>query len=416
MAAAQGIADVLGENTMEETGTPFDGQLPAVGANYEQFSFSSKRVMLERLAARAGSVVPRGDFSPVLKNFLVQVSTGYLQLTATDLELTVISHTTAVVTSLLAGAPNRAVLPAKKLLAILGEAPEGDVTITVAKDKATVTAGSASWVLFLSSDGSDYPVVPDTSKVAFSEVPRAPLAAALKTVRYAVSKTKQDLQQVAIAKATDGTMCATACDKTRFSRVRLPAGFPAMRIPTISKAVDELVKLLEDSEAETVSVADAGTKLVFRIGSTVLMASKLGLDYPDVEKLLLQPALENAMELVVDRSELTDALRRVRINADPDTAALGMELSNGQVTLVSQDKFHNTAQQTIPATWGSGTLKLVVNHQFLSEMLAAHPAPSCTFRLGKPVGKRRPALLLMDPVSGTTGIINQMSVSALVGY
>lgn len=416
----QGIADVLGE-TGGVTASPFAGQVPAVGADYQAFSFTAPRFMLDKQAQRAGAAVPRTDFSPVLKNFKVELHGpgGPLTLTATDLELAIVATVSAVSSTLMPveQASMTAVIPARRLMAIIAEAPEGDIKVTVAGDIATITAGHASWTLKLSSDGKDYPAVGEGS-AQLQEVPRKPLLDAIRTVRYAVSKTAPELAQISIAPGTDGTVCATACDRNRFARVRLE-GFPVpMRIPTVSGAVDTLIKMLADSESDTIRVGATPTKLVFTVGSATLIASKLGKDFPDVEKLMLAPALGNDQELTVDRSELREALRRVRINADTTTSALGMEIAEGDnaLTLSSRDTSGNRAQEAIPATWTGGKRSIVINHEYLEQMLAAHPAPSCVFRLGKDQGKRRSPLLLTDKETGTTGIITQMSVSKLVGY
>jgi len=180
--------------------------------------------------------------------------------------------------------------------------------------------------------------------------------------------------------------------------------------------VDALIKLLSDSEADSIKVATAGSKLVFSVGSVMLIASRLGKEFPDVEKLLLAPVLANDQKLTVDRAELRGALRRVRINADATTSALSMQASTGKLTLTSRDTAGNKAQETIVAAWDGPSRSMVINHGYLDQMLAAHPAPSCVFALGKDVGKRRTPLLLADPGSGTTGVITQMSVSKAIGY
>ena len=58
---------------------------------------------------------------------------------------------------------------------------------------------------------------------------------------------------------------------------------------------------------------------------------------------------------------------------------------------------------------------MVVNHQFLTEMLAAYPSQECQFWLGAEAGRKRSVLMLKDEESGTVGIIYQM-LASLVGY
>lgn len=415
----QGISEVLGEGGTPAT-DPFAGSLPAPDASYKPFSFTAARFVLAALASRAGSVVPARDFQPVLKNFLVTVSGTQLRLVATDLELTVIATSPAVSAKLPAGQETAtAVLPARRLQAILQAAPDTEVTIAVSGDSATVTAGTASWVLRLSSDSTDYPDV-----LSFEETPhqilRKPFLDALQAVRYAVSKggTKPQFMQVNASSAPNGDLVLTASDSTRFARAAAGSVVVAMRIPATGSpsAVDELVRLLGASQSESFEIQASTQKIKFQIDSTTLIVSMIGKEYPDVDKLILGPALENDQVLTVDRRELLAAITRSRINADETTSALGLRLASGELTVYSRDTYQNTAEQIIPAGWEGAERTLIVNHKFLSEMLSAHPGASCTFRLGKDVGRRKSKLLLTDADSGVTGIISQMAAAVLVGY
>ena len=276
---------------------------------------------------KAISVVPTRDIQPVLKDFLVQVTPGSLQMAATDLELSVLASTPAVTTA----AAQTLVLPARKLLAILKESPGDDITVDVDGEFATVRAGTASWTLQL-HDCSDYPPLPDPAQVEMHPVSRQGFLRALRAVRHAVGKDsgrpalqQVDICAVASAVAYERMATVTACDGTRFARTRLP-GFPlSMQIP--AGALDSLVKTLESSELEEVQVGETSSHLVFRVSGTVFLASRMLAKFPDVEKLLLRPALENRLKLTADKSELASAVRRVRINADSTTSAIGLQLA-----------------------------------------------------------------------------------------
>jgi DNA polymerase-3 subunit beta len=402
-----GIEEVLGTDTGQDD--PFGtGSLAA--AEYEPFSFTAKRLVLASLVDKAISVVPNRDVMPELKHFLVQVAPGSLRLAATDLELSVLAATPAVT----AEVTQALLLPARKLLAILREAPEGDVIIDVAGESAAVRAGTASWSLLL-ADAAGYPQLPDPDGVEMHPVSREAFLGALRTVRHAVGRDsgRPSLMQVDIAVGEDGSAKVTASDSVRFARATLP-GFPvSMQIP--SGALDSLVKTLESSELDEVQAGETDRQLVFRIGSTVFLAQKLPAKFPDVEKLLLKPALENRLSLTADRAELAGAIRRVRINADPETSAIGLKLTQGTLTAVARDKYGNRAEEAISAAWDGPERLVVVNHQFLTDMLAAHPSGSCRFWLGPEAGKKRSVLMLRDDDTGTIGIIYQM-LASLVGY
>lgn len=401
------IEDVLGSET--ELEDPFGtGSLAA--AQYEPFSFTARRLVLADLVNKAISVVPTRDVMPVLRHFLVQLAPGRLRLAATDLELAVLASTPAVT----AEVTQTLVLPARKLLAIVREAPEGDVVIDVAGEFATVRAGTASWTLQL-HDCSDYPLLPDPAEVEMHPVGREAFLGALAAVRHAVGRDsgRPPLMQVDIAVAADGTAKVTACDSVRFARSVLPAFPLSMQIP--SGALDSLVKTLEATEQPEVHVGETGSHLVFRVSDTTFLASKMMARFPDVDKLLLKPALENRLPLTADSAELARAVRRVRINADPETSAIGLRASAGALAVVARDKYGNRAEETIAAGWTGPERLVVVNHQFLTEMLAAHPSPACRFLLGPEAGKKKSVLMLRDDETGTIGIIYQM-LASLVGY
>lgn len=404
------IEDVLGPDTGQDD--PFGtGSLAA--AQYEPFSFTVKRLVLASLVDKAISVVPTRDVMPVLRHFLVQVAPGRLQLAATDLELSVLAATPAVTVD----ATQTLVLPARKLLAILREVTADDISIDIAGEYATVRAGTAIWSLFL-ADASEYPALPDPAEVQMYPVGREAFLGALRTVRHAVGRDagRPSLMQVDIAvdeHSPDAAAKVTACDSVRFARTVL-SGFPvSMQIP--SGALDGLVKTLESSELDEVQAGETGNHLVFRVGGTVFLAAKVMAKFPDVEKMLLRPALENKLLLTADKADLARAIRRVRINADPETSAIGLQLAAGTLTVIARDKYGNRAEETVAAGWDGPDRLVAVNHQFLSDMLAAYPSGACRFWLGPEPGKKRSVLLLRDDETGTIGIIYQM-LASLVGY
>lgn len=407
---ADGIAQVLGEDDLDEqVADPFAGT-PGFSADYKACTFTAKRFVLAGLAERAISVVRKTEVLPLLAHFLVEVAPGSIRMTATDLELSVLASSPSVTTE----DSTIVALPARRLLAIIREAPEGDVTIAVAGDVATVTAGAASWQLRL-VDAADYPPMPDVEGAELHSVSRAKFLEALRTVRYAVGRdgSRPALMLADITACDDGTAKVTACDSVRFARTTLP-GFPvSMQVP--AGAIDDLLRMLADTESEDIQIGDTGQHLVFCTGPSVFLAAKPTARFPDVEKLLLRPAMENTEELTVDKDGLAEAVRRVRINADPETSAIGLRIASGAVTVISKDKFGNGAEAAVAATWQGGDRLVVVNHVFLLDMMAAHPSATCVFRLGPDKAKRKPMVLLRDEETGVTGTICQM-LAALVGY
>lgn len=358
--------------------------------------FRLKKFVAQGLFEKASAVVPAKEILPVLKNFQVEVGADSLSVVATDMELSVVCHTELVAVD----SPGTVVLPAKKILEIIRESPDGDIEVAVEEGAARISAGGARWLLRLPT-GDDYPSIPDTSAVEWTEVPREKFLAAIQAVRGAAARdmTRPSLMMIDVSNEK-----MTACDGVRFQQTTLAGISLNLQIPV--GAVDDLVKLLKATEVEKILIGETEFHLVFKVGTDEFVAAKLMATFPDVEELLLRPALMNQDTLGVVTKDMVDAVRRVRINADEDSSAIVLELDKDSCVVVSRDKFGNRAEEVISAVWDHASRKVAVNHQYLLDMLAMHTGTSCTFYLGEDTKSRKSPLMLKD--ADTIGIVNQM--------
>jgi DNA polymerase III sliding clamp (beta) subunit (PCNA family) len=379
----------------------------------DDLEFSVKRFQLATLADWAAPVVPTGATLPVNQAFRVTVAPELLRVAATDRQRTVVAESPSVAT----GQSGTVFLPAKRLSAILASAPEGDVTVSVKAGLATVRAGGASWQLKLPLPGGDIEL-PDLSAAKFEPVSRVKLLGALEAVRYAVGRGdgRPQFAKVQIAEA-GGVMHATAVGSSVLARARVD-GFPfPVQVPAI--VLGDLVKLLHTSTDTDAEVADAGSCVAFRAGPVTLAAQYNGQDFPDADAMFLRKVAANGLELAVDRTELSRALKRVRINASTTTSAVVLIADcvdgRGQLTVTARDDGGNSAEEVIAASWAGQRQVLAVNGQFLEHMLSSHPGATATFRVAADHGSQRTPLLLEDTEAGVTGVCTQMPAGQ-VGY
>lgn len=387
------------------------------GVNYGDFSFRVKRWVLAGLADAAAAALPANAAIPALGCFRVRAGEGFLELAATDMERTILAVSAAVdAKDMIDGTYHEVLIPARKLQAILKEAPDVEVTVTVKKNQAQLTAGALQTLAL--PDSSGYPDLITIGDKLFTAFDREKFLAALRSVRHVVSRDagRPPLTQAEIRMDPDDDTrtVITASDGSRFARARIdgmPPPVDPLCIP--SSALDDLGRLLAAGQADTAGVALTENALVFQTGSVVLAIARRSTPFPDMDRLLLQPALENDETVSVDKEELAAAVRRVRINADGETSAIALEVGEGSVNVVSRDKAGNSAVEGVIAISTQDGRLLCVNHVYLAEMLAVHPGNTVQFRLGKDLGKRRSQLLLQG--DGITQILSQM-IPSLVGY
>jgi DNA polymerase-3 subunit beta len=364
--------------------------------------FEVKKSVLQALLEKAQPVVPTKDINPVLKNFQLSAKDGQLRVVATDTELSIISTTDLVAIQ----RPGVTVFPAKKLLEIARVLEEGDVVIDAQNGEAQIMSGNFYVTLKLQS-GEDFPPMPEVADVDFCTVNKAEFLSAIKTVKHAAAHeaVKPSMMMIDVS---HGKM--TACDGIRFQQVTLGESFPlSFQIPV--SAVDNLMKLLSATDLNELKIGDSEYQLVFKVGPDYFIANKVMANFPDMETILLRPAMANTDELNIDRQELVDALRRVRINADPETNAVALVLGEGTLTVQASDRSGNRATETVQTSWFLGARTLTVSHRFLMEMLAAYPGRTCHFLLGPDIKSRKSSILLRDEDTGTVAVLQQMSSS-----
>jgi DNA polymerase-3 subunit beta len=364
-----------------------------------EIGFTAKRFHLLQLTERAAAVVPGKNIYPLLSNFQVTIGDGHIRVAATDMELSVLSESTLV----LCRGSGTVLIPARRFLSILREASQGDVDVRVSKGTAYVTAGQASWDLVL-QPADDYPALPSASDITFTNVKRVKLLTAITLVKGAASRDGTNPKLMAVS-ISNGKVIASS--HVRLHRARIESFPMDLQVPI--GAVDDLLRLLGDCQQEEIGIGEEKYVLAFKIGDDIFMAGKLASEYPDQEKRLLVPNLVNNQLLILNKQDLVAAIRRVRITADQETAAIGLRLAPGKLTVVSRDKNSNAAKEEIPAQWTSKERLVVVNHEHLQDLLGLSDGPQVTFRLGTDAGKRGSPLLLTDDKAGTAGVIGQLA-------
>lgn len=364
----------------------------------EHLAFSMRKVVLMPLLEKACTVVPSGDAMPVLKCVQVHIDPQRVRVIATDADRTLLTSTSRVITHW----PGVAVFPAKRLLDIVKAAEATDIAIKVSGTKASISADKAMWTLNLQS-GADFPALPDFGDAEFVQIDRLAFMAAMETVRYAASRdpARINLNVIDIRQGK-----VTATDGSRIQQVDLPGLNLDLRIPVT--AVEDLLRLIRRADVEMLHVGHSAHRLIFRFGGDIFMVSKEHGTFPDLEKTMLRPAMENKHQLWVPKNALILAIRRVRINADAESSAIALTLGPNSITVSTTDKYGNSAGETVACDYAGPARSLVVHHGYLSDMINHFGDTTCTFRLGDDSKTRRSPLLLRDESTGRVAVTQQM--------
>jgi len=361
--------------------------------------FEVKKFVLQSLLEKAFAVVPTKDVMPILKNFLLKLEPpDRITVVSTDQALTLVAGTTMAKVNVAA----QVLFPGAKLLDIVRSAEDAVMFFKI--DGLTAEIKCAKSVVGLKlADSKEYPMIPDTEIMNLTDINRQAFLAAVSRVS-SVAPTDTYRPQLNMISITGGKVQAS--DGVRFHQADIPyAG--SLQIPV--KATIDLLKFLKMTEDEFVRIGDTANHVVFKFGSETFIASKPNVDFPALDKELLQPALiTNDQCCTVDRQQLIDGIRRVRVAADEETNLVYLYLKGSNMTLRARDKFGNYAIQEIEVTYLYGERQLGVNWSLFLTTLHSISSPTVSIYLGMDTKAKLSSLLLKE--QGFVAVLSQMRV------
>ncbi|HEY9254545.1 MAG TPA: DNA polymerase III subunit beta [Stenotrophomonas sp.] len=328
--------------------------------------FTLQREAFLKPLAQVVNVVERRQTLPVLANFLVQVQSGQLSLTGTDLEVEMISRIAVEDAQ-----DGETTIPARKLFEIVRALPDGSrVTVSQTGDKVTVQAGRSRFTL-ATLPANDFPSVDEveaTERVVVPEanlkelIERTAFAMAQQDVRYYLNGLLFDLRDSTLrCVATDGhrlALCETQLDSTSGTK---------RQIIVPRKGVTELQRLLEGGDRSL--ELEVGRSHVRVKRDDVTFTSKL-IDgrFPDYEAVV---PIGADREVKVDREALRASLQRAAILSNEKYRGVRVEVSPGQLKISAHNPEQEEAQEEVEADTKVSDLAIGFNVNYLLDALSA---------------------------------------------
>lgn len=372
-----------------------------------RLSFSAAASELAELFGRAASVSPSREIIPGTAFALLEVGADMLQLTASDGDQTV----SVMLQNVKVHMVGMALVPAKRLYDILRLAPVQATKLEIIGDTMSVRSGRALWSVKVPIFETNNPRL-DITGIQIHPVPVIGFMAALGLARVAASTSnaRVSLTQVLIR---DGMI--TGCDGGRLHRAAVPGLDPVIDVTIPVKAVDEILKALKETDDATIGLGFDDTHVVVKTGQDVIVAQRLLVPFPDVEPLILGPSYGNEHTLTVSNSELREAIKRARVNSDPDSAIITLSVVPGTdrlswvLVVQTKDRVGNTSKEAMTCRWsGPDAHSVHVNHRYLSDLLAVGDDEQISIKLGADTKALKSPLLVETPAF--TGVVQQMSV------
>jgi DNA polymerase-3 subunit beta len=344
-----------------------------------------ERAELLKSLGHVHRVVERRNTIPILANVLIRAERSKLAFKATDLDLEVTETIAAEVSP-----GGSTTVPAHMFYEIVRKLPEGaQILLEASGDRAvlTIRAGRSRFTLQTLPE-SDFPDLAagdmtHTFKVAANDLKRL-----IDKTQFAISteETRYYLNGIYLhtaGTAKEPTLRAVATDGHRLAQVELPlpagaSGMPGIIVPR--KAVGEVQRLIEDSEAE-VTVELSQGKIRFTLGDVVLTSKLIDGTFPDYGRVI---PVGNDKELVVDKKEFEQAVDRVSTVSSERGRAVKLSLASGRLTLSVINPDSGSATEEIEVEYVADPIDIGFNSRYLLDIAAQIEGEVAVLKLADP--------------------------------
>ncbi|MBP84821.1 MAG: DNA polymerase III subunit beta [Verrucomicrobiales bacterium] len=295
---------------------------------------------------------------PILSNVLIEADELGLQLSTTDLDVTITKRIAANITE--TGATT---LPVRRLASIVRELPTSEITFEESDDAATVRSGP-SFFKMLGLPAGEFPAIGEFGEAKDFTIDQKLLKEALRKTSYAIStdETRYVLNGVNCL-IGEGMLTLVATDGRRLAMVEQDLEFPAgnetaVIIPT--KAVNELQRLLDDSGELKVALTDS--QAGFELNDSNLITKLIEGNYPNFRQVI--PGNANH-RVTVERETLHSAVKRVSLLANEKTNSIKFTFEDHRLAISSNSPEIGEAEEVIDVRYDGPKIVVAFNPEFV---------------------------------------------------
>jgi len=325
---------------------------------------AEREKLLAPLQAVMG-VVERRQTMPVLANVLLSVRAGQLSITATDLEVELVSATEVAVQD-----GGDITVPGRKFLDILRALPEkASVGLSVEGEKIVIKAARSRFSL-ATLPAMDFPVIDDINAQQAVQIPRKELLRLLEKTHFSMAQ--QDVRYylngmlleidgpLLRAVATDGHRLAL-CETALAGKAKV-----SQQVIVPRKGVLELQRVL--TAEGTAEIAIGTNHVRAQIGDVRFTSKLIDGRFPEYSRVI-PAAAANAIK--ADRDVLRQALQRTAILSNEKYRGIRITVKSNALTVQAHNPEQEEAEEEIEVSYLGSDLEVGFNVNYLLDALAA---------------------------------------------
>lgn len=327
---------------------------------------------------------------PILGNILLETSGGRLRLTATDLEVGVVTWVGAKVET-----DGSTTVPARTIVDFVNANSDETISLNSENNKLQISSHSHQAEI-PGISASDYPTIPVVENGTNITVPADIFLHGLRAVMVAAAldEARPALAGVSL-QVVDKQLRLAATDSFRLAEfiIDLPTEVADWSIILPARAVAEVVRILSIlKDVGEVTLVSSSTQAHIKMGDTEIVSRLIEATYPDYRKVIPTTFVT---ELVLNSPQLQNALKMATIFTT--TAANNIHLSVKEQAVTIKSAASQFGQDTsaldaeVMHHSDETTLDITFNVRYLADAVAAAGGSKVVLKLSGPL---TPAVLV----------------------
>ncbi|EGQ9971251.1 DNA polymerase III subunit beta [Vibrio vulnificus] len=301
---------------------------------------------------------------PILGNLLINVENGQLSMTATDLEVELISKVT-LEGEFEAGSIT---VPSRKFLDICRGLPDDAViTFVLEGDRVQVRSGRSRFSL-ATLPANDFPNIEDWQSEVEVSLTQGELRALIEKTQFSMAN--QDVRYYLngmLFEIEGSTLRSVATDGHRMAVAQAPlsADFAQKQIIVPRKGVQELVKLLDTPE-QPVTLQIGSSNLRAEVNDFVFTSKLVDGRFPDYRRVLPQHTTK-ILEASCD--ELRQAFSRAAILSNEKFRGVRVNLAGTEMRITANNPEQEEAEEMLDVSFEGEAIEIGFNVSYVLDVL-----------------------------------------------
>jgi DNA polymerase III subunit beta len=322
--------------------------------------------LLRSLQALSG-VLNSSNTLPILDDFLFEISSNGIRLTASDLETTM----TMLIQPDMVEGSGKVAVPARLLLDTMKTFPDIPVTIDVNDSTLMIDIFAGEGKFRMSGHRSDeFPQLPVVNDATTLEIPAQLLVNAFEKTVFATGTDElRPVMSGVLFELREEYLTFVATDAhklVRYRRADVNNNQPASFILP-KKPLNQLKNLLASKSEETVNIEFNQSNAAFTFSNVKVICRLIEGRYPNYEAVI---PTNNPNKLTIDRASLLSAIKRVAIFANQSTHQVRFKITGQELVLSSEDlDYSNEAKERLSCSYEGDDMEIGFNSRFFIEML-----------------------------------------------